>query len=282
MWLFTTYGFYSVVQDQENRHKLLIRARAKEDIDNLADLGRRVLGADLNVIHTPAADYAFRVWIDRREWAKLAQVLTVESVTYPNFKAEIHGQPDRDSAYMRLWSIMKGWQDDRIFPRRNFRRPADRWLSQRRDNGQLNLFEAAVNDPDFDPPVDRGYCDNCRDGLSQGKYYYQGRWLCPDCYDTYRLTKTDHGAFDCDSCGAVLADGARFYEELWLCPECYSHFKAQETLTENLEEGPCDNCGADLELNGRTYAGAVLCPECYLLFAEPDKAPIPDDPDLPF
>ena len=35
MWIFTTKGFFSVVQDKNDHDKVVIRSRVKKDIENM-------------------------------------------------------------------------------------------------------------------------------------------------------------------------------------------------------------------------------------------------------
>lgn len=82
MWLFTTQGFYSVVEDRDDPRWLLVRARTRED---LAALGSQVEG--LEVFESADADYRWRARLLREEWlAAIAQL--VHAVDYPNFKEQ--------------------------------------------------------------------------------------------------------------------------------------------------------------------------------------------------
>lgn len=108
MWVYTAIGFFSAVENREDRTRktLLVRARFREDIDRLA--GR--LHPAPAVVETPERDYMFRVVIPKTVWAKVMAELA-EAIDYGNFKSAVHGDPVRDRAYMRSWSAMADAQE---------------------------------------------------------------------------------------------------------------------------------------------------------------------------
>src|SRR4051794_33024703 len=57
MWVLTTQGFYSVVEDRDDENRVLVRARAREDLEALK---RQI--PDLQIYETPPPDhdYGFR------------------------------------------------------------------------------------------------------------------------------------------------------------------------------------------------------------------------------
>lgn len=109
MWLVTTRGFYSIVEDFHDRDRLLVRARVREDLEALADL---VPG--LEVEETPDRDYRFRASVTREVWASAAAQLARE-IDYPNFKnavAERQGV-DRAHVYGDVWATLLELQRSR-------------------------------------------------------------------------------------------------------------------------------------------------------------------------
>lgn len=118
MWIFSEIGFFSAVMLERpgpNDETYQIRARRREDIDHLVELGR-----DHNVfeprrqpdvVHTEASDYAYRVLVHKDEFVELVELLAVR-VDYANFKGRIHQQGDasRDAAYARVWAEMNAFQ----------------------------------------------------------------------------------------------------------------------------------------------------------------------------
>jgi hypothetical protein len=107
MWLFTTIGFYSVVAHEDDPRTMLIRARVREDLDNL----RRHHLPDLEIVEGAGTDYRYRAFVSRDEWEHAAAGLAA-AVDYPNFKnavAETQGTR-RAHAYADVWSVMRSLQ----------------------------------------------------------------------------------------------------------------------------------------------------------------------------
>ena len=107
MWLVTTRGFYSVVENHDDPEGLLVRARVREDLESLADL---IPG--LGVEETPERDYRFRAAVTRDAWATAAAELARE-IDYPNFKnavAERQGS-SRAHVYSGVWGILLRLQE---------------------------------------------------------------------------------------------------------------------------------------------------------------------------
>jgi len=88
-----------------------VRARSRSDLELLVDAAG--LHGD-TIIHTPHADYAWRIAISQQKLGKVFAALQ-RSVNYPNFKAEIACRPSQTaklSAYHSLWSAMYRLQAD--------------------------------------------------------------------------------------------------------------------------------------------------------------------------
>lgn len=111
MWIFSKQGFVSVVKHRHLPGMLLVRGRARDDLENFVRLLEEIGGKTHSIQETPQADYRFRVVACKRTVAKvLARIAT--DIDYPNFKDEVHGDPARDSAYMRVWTAMRNFQTD--------------------------------------------------------------------------------------------------------------------------------------------------------------------------
>jgi hypothetical protein len=115
MWLFSKEGFFSVVRHSHKPGHLLVRARRREDIDRLSRLLSTETGRELTPLVSPDADYLYRLEVPRLDFARV-MVRLVEELDYPNFKSAVHGDPTRDRAYGRVWSIMAETQEDEMFP----------------------------------------------------------------------------------------------------------------------------------------------------------------------
>jgi len=107
MWLFTTIGFFSVVEDPEHPDTLKIRARAREDLEALRDQHL----PDLEIVESEHTDYRFRAFVRRDEWEHAVRSL-VADIDYPNFKSAV-GQRQghaRAGRYAQVWQVMYGLQ----------------------------------------------------------------------------------------------------------------------------------------------------------------------------
>jgi len=106
-WIFLNDAFYSIVRDQKRPKDLLVRARARGDIERT--------WKDAKVVQLPARDYAFRAWIPEQEVAS-ALAFRVLGIDYGNFKSSVH-EHDRHDAYMSVWGAMFRFQESRRAPR---------------------------------------------------------------------------------------------------------------------------------------------------------------------
>ena len=83
MWLFTKYGFYSIVKkkygDQEKPFQA--RARKRKDLENLLKL----VPMEGEIIDTLYADYYYRFVVDQEELGRIFDLL-VENLDYDIFK----------------------------------------------------------------------------------------------------------------------------------------------------------------------------------------------------
>ena len=103
MWIFSRYGFFSIVaartgsdaNDRIDPGRVMVRARVREHLTALQDRFADRLGTA--VIHeSPTADYAYRLFVDKRAWADVLAALA-EDVDYDNFKAEVGRRPNGTS-----------------------------------------------------------------------------------------------------------------------------------------------------------------------------------------
>lgn len=103
MWLFTSLGFFSVVAHRDQPDTLLIRARAREDLEALRN---RYL-PDLALHENAGSDYRWRGFVARDEWEHVAARLAAD-IDYPNFKdvvADRQGST-RAALYHDIWATM--------------------------------------------------------------------------------------------------------------------------------------------------------------------------------
>jgi len=123
MWLFTRHGFYSVTRSTKEPDKLQVRARTRGDLENLAGfLITRdqptciLLGRDMEIIETPAADYRYRWIVEPGDWLIISVELMAD-IQYHNFKDQIKDH-ERHNDYLGVWSIMNGVQRRHVYDAR--------------------------------------------------------------------------------------------------------------------------------------------------------------------
>lgn len=117
MWLFTEYGFFSIVEKPEDgsdpsKKMLTVRARVRSDLDEFC---RRCGMAPSEIVEVTHADYRYRVRAERN--AIIGQLAeAVHNVDYDNFKsrvAEIQGQA-RAACYHKVWDVVQRLQVARL------------------------------------------------------------------------------------------------------------------------------------------------------------------------
>jgi hypothetical protein len=112
MWLFTTDGFFSIVQHHNTRGRtarFLVRARVRSDLERL----KLKLGLGEHEIVTLArADYPHRIEITRKELRRF-MLYTAETVDYPNFKNAVADRDgdERAYGYHKVWAVVRSLFD---------------------------------------------------------------------------------------------------------------------------------------------------------------------------
>ncbi|HEX7615228.1 MAG TPA: hypothetical protein VF554_08105 [Thermoanaerobaculia bacterium] len=110
MWLITTSGFLSIVQNLNSKAPddvLLVRGRVRADLERFADFAARQ-GARPAVVESPDADYGFRLTTSRDALAAFVAE-RVAALDYPNFKSEIYkADPVREKVYEDAWAVLHG------------------------------------------------------------------------------------------------------------------------------------------------------------------------------
>lgn len=103
MWIFTTLGFFSLVQKPGTKH-LTIRARAKGDLDALRVRYLPSLSATTSKAGT---DYPWRATADHAAFAEAMKQMVLD-VTYPNYKNAVAAAQGRAraQAYHDVWAAL--------------------------------------------------------------------------------------------------------------------------------------------------------------------------------
>jgi hypothetical protein len=104
MWICANDGFVSVVADNGNPARLMVRARRKQDLQN-------VCGLCVEVIENAGSDYRWRAFVDRKAFAALVAE-RVENIEYTNFKNSV-ADHDLHELYMRFWELHHRYQEQK-------------------------------------------------------------------------------------------------------------------------------------------------------------------------
>lgn len=122
MWIFMNDSFVSIVEDKTNPANLMVRARRKGDIE-------RAFPGHRGRMLRQKTDYAYRATIPRHVVAD-QMAGAVRAINYTNFKDSVPLRDnDRHSAYLRVWTVMRGFQRPRkvaggdAFDKFDFSRP---------------------------------------------------------------------------------------------------------------------------------------------------------------
>ena len=81
MWLFTNFGFYSVVK-KRGEDCLTVRSRVREDLDRLREQYLPDLGQTLDHVGT---DYPFRAQVSHEDFGEALKQISL-NLDYSNFK----------------------------------------------------------------------------------------------------------------------------------------------------------------------------------------------------
>ena len=118
MWIFTRYGFFSAVCAKQGDGKqgqpidpdrIMVRTRVRGHLEALMKRFPDLLGP-CEIREFPRADYAFRIFVDKRVWSAVLSSLA-EDTHYDNFKSEVaHHQGRAGATYEDslhdVWSVM--------------------------------------------------------------------------------------------------------------------------------------------------------------------------------
>ena len=107
MWIYTTYGFYSVVKHRDRRQFIQVRARKREHLENLLKEFWPGETEDRPIInHTPDGDYHYRINVHYAYWAGMVSEMA-DHIDYDNFKQACHDRmndPDYEHTLFEVWN----------------------------------------------------------------------------------------------------------------------------------------------------------------------------------
>ncbi|MEO8092936.1 MAG: hypothetical protein ABI726_09550 [bacterium] len=106
MWVFTTQGFYSVVAHRDDPERVIVRARAREDLEAL-----REQIPSLRIFEDTDADYRWRAIVAHEKWVAAVAILAA-GIDYPNFKSAVGERQghERERIYSQVWGEMLSLQ----------------------------------------------------------------------------------------------------------------------------------------------------------------------------
>lgn len=118
MWLFTQYGFFSVVcardlTDSEpgiDDTRVMLRARRRAHLEAIRKRFAELKTCE--ILETANTDYRYRLVVSKAVWQQIAGILAAE-IDYGNFKSRAHahsGDPDYVDALHDVWAIMEKLQ----------------------------------------------------------------------------------------------------------------------------------------------------------------------------
>ena len=136
MWLFTRYGFYSVVQKKAGEYQ--IRGRLESHLAALKSL------CDVRgpIVRTPHNDYRYRIVVSAWTWKRIASILAAE-VEYSNFKSEVarvQGYDEYERALHAVWRLMHALQT-------KHERPAGNAATRAAPEGKFPAAASTASDP---------------------------------------------------------------------------------------------------------------------------------------
>jgi hypothetical protein len=116
MWIFTKYGFFSIVCAREgfgepgqqvDPQRVIVRSRSREQLERLKNRFSEL--AALPIVSFPGADYPVRLFVEKTVWANIVRELADE-MDYDNFKRMVMAA-GKDLKYQRalheVWEIMR-------------------------------------------------------------------------------------------------------------------------------------------------------------------------------
>lgn len=81
MWIFTTSGFVSAVQDRNDR-TIIVRSRDRASLEQISTMFQ------VSINQTPLADYPYRIFLKREEFVTWIST-EASAIDYHNFKSEV-------------------------------------------------------------------------------------------------------------------------------------------------------------------------------------------------
>lgn len=108
MWIMTSAGFYSAVQDKNDADTLSVRTRDRESAQIAVDSLEMWFGESCVIREGEGTDYPYRFSVSRANFAQWAAQEIAEYINYTNFKsaAKASRGEDWEDALMDVWLAM--------------------------------------------------------------------------------------------------------------------------------------------------------------------------------
>ena len=97
MWIYTRQGMISIVQHRDNQDVFLVRSRERSTLEDLF--------RGFAIIELEAADYPFRVFVNRDELPIIYGMIA--GINFPNFKNSVK-DPERHDVYFDVYNASLG------------------------------------------------------------------------------------------------------------------------------------------------------------------------------
>ena len=105
MWLMTKFGFYSVVEKQEDKEigGVTIRSRVRSDLEALREYVPQMGDIEANT----GTDYRFRIRVPKSAFATALSKISLD-IDYDNFKNVVGRKQGKSRAnyYGKVWDIL--------------------------------------------------------------------------------------------------------------------------------------------------------------------------------
>ena len=103
MWVLTTHGFFSAVENRDDPSQVMVRARVREDLESLC---AQLDGPE--PVYGQGTDYPWRTFVSKEEWAQWLAGAARE-IEYDNFKNAVAREQGhaRASVYGEVWGALK-------------------------------------------------------------------------------------------------------------------------------------------------------------------------------
>lgn len=152
MWIATSHGFFSAVQDRDDPDVLRVRCRVRDDAEYLVGRMTSLGHAGLRIERDETADYLFRVLVPRSGLALFLaeEVLRIDWSNFKDRVKEVQGA-ERAAAYQRVWGALADLQE--LPPYSAYPEPLSlgrRWMEEDWATGELTGLDRELTAEEAD------------------------------------------------------------------------------------------------------------------------------------